>query len=135
MPFRLADIERYGVPIHFLEKGEVMVRVGPCSSTFLNASKIPMDGRYYICSGIIILKNGKKLIANFEINTHTFDFLERDTVKIYIDKEKTWYYIHEPELLNIIGITSEDAFPYTWLPDRPLDYHQAGPYPMKWPED
>ena len=89
MPFRLADIERDGVPIHFLGKGEVMVRVGPCSSTFLNASKIPMDGRYYICSGIIILKNGKKLIANFEINTHTFDFLERDTVKIYIDKEKT----------------------------------------------
>ena len=134
MPFRLADIERDGVPISFLNKGEIMVRVGPCSATFLDADKIPLDGRHYICSGTIILKNRMKLIANFEINTHTFDFLERDTVKIYIEMEKTWYYIHEPELLDILKVTPEEAFPYTWLADRPLDYHQAGPYPMNWLE-
>ena len=88
MPLRLADIERYGAPISFLNKGEVHVRVGPCSSSVLGSPKIPLDGRHYVCAGTIILKNGARLQANFEINTNTFDFLERDTVKIYIDKEK-----------------------------------------------
>jgi len=133
MPLRLEDMDRYGAPISFLKKGEIMVRVGPCSATFLNEPKIPMDGRYYICSGTIILKNGTKLMANFEINTHTFDFLERESVKIYIDKEKAWYYFDEQELFNILGITHTEALPYTWLPDRPLNYSEQGPYPMKWP--
>lgn len=135
MPLRLTDIERYGAPISFLNKGEVKVRIGPCSATYLGSSKIPMDGRHYICSGTIILKNGTKLLANFEINTHTFDFLERDSVKIYIDKEKAWYSIDEQELYDILGLTKDEALPYTWLPDRPLDYHNQGPYPMKWPDD
>lgn len=135
MPFRLADIERYGAPISFLNKGEVQVLVGPCSSSVLRSHKIPLDGRHYICAGIIILKNGMKLQANFEINTHTFDFLERDSVKTYIEKERAWYYLDEQELYDILGLTRDEALPYTWLPDRPLDYHNPGPYPIKWPED
>jgi hypothetical protein len=135
MPLRLIDIEKYGAPISFLGKGEVQVRVGPCSASPWNDKKIPLDGRHYICSGTIILKNGVRLIANFEINTHTFDFLERDTVKIYIDGQKAWYYIDEQELYEILGLTKEEALPYTWLTDRPLDYHNQGPYPMKWPDD
>ena len=83
MPLRLDDIERYGAPISFLGAGEVDVRVGPCSTSSLKSKKIPLDGRHYICSGNIILKNGMELQVNFEINTHTFDFLERDSVKIY----------------------------------------------------
>jgi len=134
MPLRLGDIERYGAPIYFLKKGEVQVCVGPCSASFLGDQKIPMDGRHYICSGTIILKTGLRLFANFEINTHTFDFLERDSVKIYIDPEKAWYYTDEQELYDILGLTKEEALPFTWLPDRPLDYHARGPYPMKWPD-
>jgi hypothetical protein len=135
MPLRLTDIEQYGAPIHFLNKGEIQVRVGPCSASTLRDLKIPLDGRHYVCSGTIILKNGLRLQANFEINTHTFDFLERDTVKIYIDQKKAWYYLDEPELYDLLGLTKEQAIPFTWLPDRPLDYHNPGPYPMKWPED
>jgi hypothetical protein len=130
MPLRIKDIEQYGAPISFEEKGKVTVRTGPCSGTHLQANKIPLDGRHYICAGTIILKNGAKLQANFEINTHTFDFLERDTVKIYIEIEKAWYFMNEPELYEIIGISKEDALPYTWLPDKPLDYHDQGPYSM-----
>jgi hypothetical protein len=134
MPLRLEDIERDGVPIYFLKKGEVHVRVGPCSATAWN-QKIPLDGRHYICSGKIIFKNGQAFRANFEINTHTFDFLERNTVRIYIEKEKAWYYIDEEELYQITQISREEAFPYRWISDQPLDYHEKGPYPMKWPED
>ncbi len=135
MPLRLKDVEDYGAPISFQKKGQIDVRVGPCSSTIWRGDKIPLDGRYYICAGTIILKNGTKLQANFEINTHTFDFLERDTVKIFIEKEQAWFYMKEDELYEILGFTKDEALPYTWLPDRPLDYHNQGPYPMKWPQD
>ena len=135
MPLRLIDIERHGAPISFLNKGDVQVRVGPSSVSSLRDKKIPIDGRHYICSGTIILKNGTRLLANFEINTHTFDFLERDSVKIYIDKEKAWYNTDEQELYDILGMKKDEALPYTWLPDRPLDYHNQGPYPMKWPDN
>jgi hypothetical protein len=135
MPLRLADIERYGAPISFLNEGEVQVRVGPCSSSVLGSPKIPLDGRHYICAGTIILKNGMKLQANFEINTHTFDFLDCDSVKAYIDREKAWYYLKEQELYDLLGVTRDEVLPYTWLPDRPLDYHDPGPYPMKWLDD
>ena len=73
--------------------------------------------------------------ANFEINTHTFDFLERDTVRVFIKKEQAWYSMEEQELYDILGLTKEEALPYTWLPDRPLSYHEKGPYPMKWPTE
>ncbi|MDO9399476.1 MAG: hypothetical protein Q7T79_02220 [bacterium] len=134
MPLRLKEIEQYGVPISFEHKGEVTVRTGPCSGSPLQADKIPLDGRHYVCAGTIILKNGTRLQANFEINTHTFDFLERDSVKIYIDKEKAWYYMKEDELYEILGVSKEDALPYTWLPDKPLNYSEQGPYPMNWYE-
>ncbi len=130
MPLRLKDIEQDGAPISFESKGEVTVRTGPCSGSQLQANKIPLDGRHYICAGKIILKNGAELQANFEINTHTFDFLERDSVKIYIEKERAWYYIKEDELYEILGVSKEDALPYTWLPDKPLNYFDQGPYPM-----
>ena len=134
MPLRVKDIEKYGAPIRFLNKSEVDVRVGPCSSSLWNRN-IPLDGRYYICSGTVILKNGLELRANFEINTHTFDFLEKDTVKIYIEKEEAWYYMKEPELYELIGVNKDDALPYKWLPDQPLEYFDPGPYPMKRTED
>lgn len=132
MPLRLNDIKQNGAPFSFESKGEVIVRTGPSSGAPLHAAKIPLDGRHYICAGTIILKNGKELLANFEINTHTFDFLERESVKIYIDKEKAWYNVNEPELYDILGISEDDALPYKWLPDKPLDYHDKGPYPMHW---
>jgi len=49
--------------------------------------------------GTIILKNGIELQANFEINTHTFDFLERDTVKVFIETEQAWYSMDEQECM------------------------------------
>lgn len=134
MPLRLKEIEQYGVPISFERKGEVTVRTGPCSGSPLQTDKIPLDGRHYVCAGTIILKNGTRLQANFEINTHTYDFLERDSVKIYIDKEKAWYYMKEDELFEILGVSKEGALPYTWLPDKPLNHSEQGPYPMNWHE-
>ena len=103
MPSRLDDIERTGAPISFLKKGEAEVRTGPCSAQSFKEKRIVLDGRHYVCAGTVILKNGMKLRANFEINTHTFDFLERDSVQIYIEKERAWYYIKEQALYDLLG--------------------------------
>ncbi len=89
-----------------------------------------MDGRRYICAGTIFLKNGSKLQANFEIETHSFDFLDRESVQCLIGD--AWYGIDEPELWAVLGISQKDGLPDCWLPDVPLDYHVPGPYPMNW---
>jgi hypothetical protein len=134
MPLRLSEIEESGAPISFLEKGQVSVRVGPCSAKSFKDKKIPLDGRHYVCAGTVILKNGMELRANFEINTHTFDFLERDTVRIFLEAERAWYSVKEQELYDLLGTLKDQALPYRWVPDRPLDYHDSGPYPMNWPD-
>jgi hypothetical protein len=132
MPLRLDDIEKSGAPISFLGNGEVQVWVGPHSVKHFKESKIPLDGRRYSCSGTIIFNNGLEMTANFAINTHSFDFLERDTVKVHIKEERAWYYLHEEELYSKLQISKEEAFPFTWKTDVPLDYSNPGPYPMKW---
>lgn len=133
MPLRPEELEQQGIPISFLSKGTAMVRVGPGSAEHVLAAKIPLDGRHYICAGTIILKNGFRLQANFEINTHTFDFLEQNSVKVYLDKEQAWYFMNDPEVFDMLGVLEKDALPYKWLPDIPLDQHDPGPYAMKWP--
>ena len=135
MPHRLDDIQKYGVPISFLDKGKVSVRVAPSTARNWKEKKIPLDGRHYCCAGTIILKKGLKLRANFEIRTHTFDFLDRETVFVYIENDRAWYSMDEPELYDMLKITKEQAIPYKWIPDTPLDYHDKGPYAMKWSND
>ena len=128
------QLDEDGVPISFQKKGEVSVRNGPCSAGELSAKKIPLDGRVYICGGEIILKNGRRLRAHFEIQTHTFDFLDRESVWVTLDADM-WYTLDERELHKLLGLKRKDIFPYRWLPDRPLKYHVPGPYPMEWPEE
>jgi len=132
MSFNLKDLEKSDAPVSFLKKGEVKVRIGPSSATFLYDQKIPLDGRRYICAGTIILKNDIVMPANFEIKTYTFDFLVHDSVFVFVEKEQAWYSIDEQELYIKLGVSKEEAIPYQWLPDRPLDYYKSGPYPMKW---
>jgi hypothetical protein len=131
MPIREIDIwDKFDGRICFEGPNEVTVMVGPCSGLLLNDAKIPMDGRHYKCGGVIILRNGRHLRASLSLRTHTFDFLEREAVWCKI--QDTWYKTEEPEFLQALGLSHDDAFPYTWLPDRPLAYHEKGPYAMNW---
>lgn len=114
--------------IYFHKAGEVTVLIGPCSGMAWTGAKIPLDGRHYRCAGKVILKSGQELRADLALQTHTFDFLEREHVHCRLGD--AWYRMDEPELMTALGIRAEDAFPYRWSPDRPLDYHKMGPYPM-----
>ena len=125
MPFTQKDLDE--LPISFCdEKNESWVIVGPCSKSYWKKSKIPLDGREYICAGTIILKNGTELRASFSITTATFDFIIMDTV--YIPVNGTWYHWNEPELISALGINESDFLPYKWKTDKPLDYHVKPPY-------
>jgi hypothetical protein len=112
----------------FLEPGECRVVVGPGKQTLWLGEKIPLDGRHYLCTGTVILKNGRELFANLRIQTHHFDFLE--IKNIWVQVGDTWYRMKEPELFAALGISPEEALPFTWLPERPLDYEENGPYPI-----
>ena len=130
MPITPEIIKQSDYRIHFERPGEATVLVGPCAGKKWTGMKIIMDGRHYKCAGTIILKNGKRLFANLPIRTHNFDFLERDGV--YCQIGDSWYKPGEAEFLSVLGISADEAFPYTWLPDIPLDYRESGPYPMDW---
>ena len=131
MPFTRKDLEN--LPISFEGKNEASVLVGPCSAKSWNENKIPLDGRHYICGGVVILKNGTELRASLALQTHTFDFLELDGV--YVLYNDTWYKWDEKELLLALNEKSEKIYPFTWLPDKPLDYHLKGPYPMRFDQE
>ena len=128
MPFS-EDFLEENFRIWFNGPGHAIVRTGPCSASPWIEKTIPLDGRHYESAGKVLLKNGIELFAHLPIRTHTFDFLEYEDVFVKIDG--LWYQFDEPELYVKLGISQEDALPYTWLPDIPLQYSNKGPYPMK----
>jgi hypothetical protein len=130
MPITPEIIAKSEGRISFQKPGEAIVLNGPCSGRKWTEKKIALDGRHYKCAGKIILKNGMELFANLPLRTHTFDFLEKEHVYCLIGD--TWYYANEAELLPKLDIPSEEVFPYTWIPDIPLNYRDSGPYPMDW---
>ena len=118
---------------NFCRPGECRVFVGPCSVTPWIEPAIALDGRHYRCTGSVFLRTGQELFANLYIQTHSFDFLQRDSV--WVRHGDIWYHPDEPELYAALGVAREDALPYTWLPNPPLAYHKKGPYPMYGPEE
>jgi hypothetical protein len=116
------------VPISFCARNQAWVMVGPCSKSLFSARKIPLDGRKYVLGGEIILQNGMRLSASFDIDTTVFDFLVKDSVWVHL--EDAWYRWDEPELLTQLKIAYEEAFPFTWIPDIPLAYSARPPYKM-----
>jgi hypothetical protein len=127
MSFTNQDLNDY--PILMAKKDDVWVTIGPCSAAYWSKFKIPLDGRQYKCGGTIIFKNGDKHRASFIIDTTTFDFINIES--IYLNIGDKWFGINEPELLKRLELSKEEIFPFTWLTDRPLDYHKQGPYNMK----
>jgi hypothetical protein len=109
--------------------GLVKVLVGPCSAMLFKGKKIPLDGRKYVCDGRIFFRNGTDARAKFRVDTTGFDLLELESLLIFHDG--LWYHWYEEELLQALQMSKDEAIPFTWLPDRPLDYSKQGPYPMR----
>jgi hypothetical protein len=124
MPFKVGQYG--GAPISFTGRNSARVWVGPNSVSPFSKKKIPLDGRKYELGGEIILKNGIYLSASFRIDTSRFNFLVKDSVWVLVDDY--WYHLDEPELLEKFKITSDEAFPFKWVPDIPLDYYKKSPY-------
>ncbi len=111
--------------------GSVDVFVGPCSVKTFSGEKIPTDGRKYSVHGIVHFKNGRSLPAKFAIDTSGFDFIVLGSVIVYLDG--LWYKWDEDALVALLGAkNSEEILPFTWAPDRPLDFWRPAPYPMRY---
>jgi len=109
--------------------GAVHVFVGPCSVMTFAGKRIPLDGRKFACDGQIFMRTSQQLRAKFHVDTTDFDFIDLESVLCFV--KSRWYRWDEDELFEELGTTKEAALPFRWLPDRPLDYHEEGPYPMR----
>jgi hypothetical protein len=118
-------IDKIGTP----QKGHVEVFVGPCSIQLFQEEKIPTDGRKYKVDGTIHFKCGVSLPARFTIDTTGFDFIVLPSVIVYHDG--LWYHCDEEELAQALGRKGDELLPFTWSPDRELDFWCPAPYPMK----
>jgi hypothetical protein len=113
--------------------GAVRVYVGPCTVSAFKGKKIPLDGRRYACDGRVFLRSGHELRAKFSVDTTDFDFIDLKSVVLF--HNSLWYRWDDEALFKALGTTKDAALPFTWVPDRPLDYHEHGPYPMRFEGD
>jgi hypothetical protein len=130
MPRTEQDIEKLDGVWVPMSPGEVRVNAGQHAAMIWREPIIPLDGRQFNCAGRIILRSGQELPANFSILTHLCFLLDQSSTICRIGT--TWYGVNEPELYETLGITREQALPFHWLPDRPLDCEDQDPYRMDW---
>lgn len=126
MPLKESEIKKYS--IRFAEKDEVFVWIEPSVKKKVNVKEIPLDGKTYECSGIIILANGLNLHANFRIIKSNDPLLIEDSIYTKIDD--AWYKLGEPEFLEKTKLKKNDIFPFSWIPDIPLEKNKKGPFNM-----
>jgi len=118
-------IDKVGDP----RKDWVEVFVGPCSVTTFTGAKIPTDGRKYHADGTVHFNCGLSLPARFIIDTSGFDFIVLSSVIVFY--HDLWYHYDEEALATALGRKKDDLLPFTWTPDRELDYWCPAPYPMQ----
>lgn len=115
--------EKIGIP----SPGDVWVFVDQYGGAErFTGSKIPLDGRKYLCDGKVIFKNGFELRAKFRLDTTGPQFLKKEFLICYYNG--LWYGYDEPALFKATGLRGEEALPLKWVADIPLDYHLPGPY-------
>ena len=110
-------------------RGSVDVFVAPCSVIGFTGEKIPADGRKYKVDGTVYFKCGLSLPARFSIDTTGFDFIVLSSVIVFF--KGLWYHYDEDELAKVLGKSKEELLPFTWTPDRPLDFWFNPPFPMR----
>jgi hypothetical protein len=86
---------------------------------------IPIDGRSYILYGYTILPAGVRIPTRFEIDTRKPTLLVGEG-KWHI--AGTWYWPFEPEALQVLGVSPEEARPFAWLPNVPIQTVEKPPY-------
>lgn len=118
MPITEKEIEDADWRFSFMKPGTAQVWVGPGTVSFWNEPVIHLDGRHYLCAGRLFFRDGTVVRAHFQIQTHTFDYLERDSVWCCVND--VWYRLTEPELYQALRIDPATALPYRWQPDIPL---------------
>jgi hypothetical protein len=86
---------------------------------------IPMDYRSYIFYGHTILARGIKVATKFEIDTRSPTLLAGlGTWHL----GGIWYSPFEPEALALLGVLPENARPFSWTSNVPIETIEEPPY-------
>ena len=87
---------------------------------------IPLDGRTYIFYGYTIFPCGIRVASDFEIDTKCPTLLPKTARLWHIDG--TWYMSFHADALAVLGISPENARPFSWVPNVPIQTVEQPPY-------
>jgi hypothetical protein len=90
-----------------------------------DGASIPFDNRSYILYGSTMLPGGTRIATRFEIDTRKPTLLVGQGLW-YI--QETWYRAFEPEALDLLGVSSDEARPFSWTPNVPIGTIEEPPY-------
>jgi hypothetical protein len=103
----------------------VLVRTdGTGGARHFDGISIPLDGRTYIAHGTTLLANGVTVRSRFEIDTSRSSPLSGSLW--YIDGK--WYVPFEPAALEVLGVSREEASPFSWMTNVRLRSLEDPPY-------
>ena len=86
---------------------------------------IPIDYRSYILQGYTILPDGQRILTRFEIDTRKPTLLVSEGFW-YI--KGIWYLPFKADALTAMGVAPEDARPFRWIPNVPIQTVEQPPY-------
>jgi hypothetical protein len=130
LPLSRTHMEAHGYPFSFYSGDSVSIRED-LSAVSYGDGPIVLDGHIYICAGEIIFRNGRRLPANMELDTSKAQPFDASNVKV-TPNDEDYYWLHEPELLEVLNARAEEVFPIRWITGRPLDHPDQGPYAPDW---
>jgi hypothetical protein len=108
--------------------GSRQVRVNSESvlgSVGFDGASIPFDYRSYVLYGETILPGGTRVLTRFDIDTRKPALLV-DEGNWYI--QGTWYDAFEPEALELLGVSPDEARPFSWTLNVPIETIEEPPY-------
>jgi hypothetical protein len=102
----------------------VRFMVAENTARVIRPRSIPIDGRYFIAFGTVILASGDKFQAEFRMNTLLPTVLASALWHI----GSAWYEAFEPSALEALSIPEAAVHPYAWAPYVPLRVRERPPY-------
>jgi hypothetical protein len=92
---------------------------------FYQGTTIPFDYRSYVLYGHTILPNGTRIPTKFEIDTRKPTLLAGEG---YWHIDGIWYWPFEPDASRVLGVSAEEARPFRWTSNVPIETVEPPPY-------
>ena len=118
-PFRFEPISQQDlieISQPHAQPNEVWRIACPCGGTLFRENQVQADGNVYQTGGLLELANGQKFRASFNIDTAKE--AGKQVAQIFVLVKQEWYALEDDYLMEVLGLSHQDVFPYTLQTDR-----------------